>query len=651
MGEKAGEPGTGVSGDGGDFYRAVLDGAPWGAIVASTEIDGRCRYLNPEFTRITGYDLADVPTVADWIRLAYPDPDYRARVVANWEGDTDPTRMRRDVVYRVRCKDGTTRSIQFRAASLTGSLMVVMLLDVTDREQTARELRASEERYRQLVETSPFGIVVHVAGVVKFANPAAARIIGADSAEALLGRNAIEFVVPEQRASVAERIRRVLEDKLPAVTVEEQYLRLDGRRIDVEVFGSPVQYQGSVASQVVFNDITERKRMERERRELERRVQQTQRIESLSLLAGGVAHDMNNLLVGMLGHAELARRRGRDPERIPGHLDAIVDAAQRAAELAGQLLAFAGRRHLEFGLVDLDALVEQSRALLEAQIGRRAALELRAHGSLLPLQGDETQLRQVLVNLVGNAADAVEAAGRAGHITVSTGAVSAEDARLPGLWGDQPPEGRCVFLLVEDDGIGMDAATRQRIFDPFFTTRTDGRGLGLAAAAGIVRAHHGAIHVDSQRGEGTRFRVLFPAADHSGRSSVECHDGAAEAWRGSGTVLLVDDEEMVRDVGAEMIRSLGMEVVVARDGAEGVGRVAESPTRFVAAVVDLTMPDWSGVRTMRELRALRSDLPIVLSSGFDEDDTVSRLEDPPSAYLQKPYTVPRLVRALRRALG
>ncbi len=631
------------------FYRSVLERAPFGAIVSSTRLDGPNVYLNPEFTRITGYELDDIPKVQDWIECAYPDPAYRQEVLGNWSADTSPDQMNRDVVYRVRCRDGATKHVQFRAAMVKTDRMVVMLLDVTGRERTEQALRESEERYRVLVESSPQGIVLHSAGKAEFANAAAAQIMNVDDPHELLGKPVIEFVHPDWRETVMQRMRAVLENGTPALPDEERWVRPDGSFVDLEVAGGPVQFRGRRVSQVVFTDITVRKQMEQERRALQQRVQRAQLTESLALLAGGVAHDLNNLLVGVLGRAELVRLAADDPAARAEHVDAIVEASKRAADLAGQLLSYAGRRPLAFEQVDLDALISDTKRLLEATAGKRASLHLELAGDLPSLTADTTQLRQILLNLVTNAAEALAATG--GHISIATRRLGADDSIVLETCAPSAPVSRDYVLLeVADDGPGLDAATRERVFDPFFTTKAAGRGLGLAAVLGIVRGHQGVITVAGAPGEGTRFRVLFPA---SGSQKAPRPPRAAEkSWRGHGTALIVDDEPVVLEVGAAMLEELGFEVEMARDGSEALAIVERAPSRLACVILDLTMPGLDGEETLRGIHALRADLPVILSSGFDEADTAPTARGwETSGFLKKPYTFASLTKVLRDIIG
>jgi PAS domain S-box-containing protein len=633
-----------------DLHRVVLDNAPWGVIVASTELSGRCHYLNPEFTRITGYALSDVPTVKDWIERAYPDADYRDHVVRSWPDDTSPDGMHRDVVYRVTCRDGTSKHLQFRAALLEPGQMIVMVLDVSSREEAEQERQDTEDRYRLLVETSPFGIVLHSGDRIDFANAAALRIIGAERPEQVVGRPVLDFVHPDSVEAAVQRMAEARETGIAAVPDEERFVRLDGSIIDVAVSGAVVPHRRQLALQVVLADITEQKRLEREQRSLEQRMMQAQRTESLALLAGGVAHDLNNLLVGIQGHADLARRAAERRAELEGHLQAVLDSARGAADLAGQLLAYAGRRQLSVETVSLNTVLADTEGLLLATVRKQVELRFELLDDLPMIAGDVIQLRQILLNLVSNAAEAI--AGSGGHITLCTRCVEPADAALRDAFAPRSPQDvPHVVLEVSDDGPGMDASTRDRVFDPFFTTKASGRGLGLAAAVGIVRAHGAAITVQSEPGAGTTFRVYLPAAP-GGATVRPPEEDLALQWRGEGMVLVVDDEASVRRVVATMLRRAGFEVIEADNGRQALERLVRAPQQIVGVVLDMNMPGMSGEQTFRELRSIRSDLPIVLSSGLAKPDVGATPGDVGRVtYLPKPYGYDGLVGALRHVLG
>ncbi|GEM_PF-1484512 len=381
------------------------------------------------------------------------------------------------------------------------------------------------------------------------------------------------------------------------------------------------------------------------RRRLETQLQHVQKLESLGVLAGGIAHDFNNLLVGILGNADLALLSLPEEHEARRPLEGILRAGRRAADLCRQMLAYAGRGPMERRLVDLGRLVQEMVELLRTSAGRNVSLEM-TFGEGLPLvEGDPTQLRQVILNLVTNAAEALEA--RPGTVRISLEAVAAADLP-PGLHfghGEPPGGGTYVRLQVTDDGKGMDDEVRQKIFDPFFSTKRPGRGIGMAAVAGILRIHGAAIDVASAPGEGTTVTVWFPASSGTAPDlppAPEVEDGT---WRGHGTALVVDDEEPVRDVGARMLAELGYDVVTANDGVEALETLETLGDRVRLVLLDLTMPRMDGRHCLARIRERWPDLPVILTSGWDEGGF--RDTGGPTAFLHKPWRRGELLAALR----
>jgi ligand-binding sensor domain-containing protein/signal transduction histidine kinase/CheY-like chemotaxis protein len=394
------------------------------------------------------------------------------------------------------------------------------------------------------------------------------------------------------------------------------------------------------------HEMTERVRAEEERRALDRRMQDAQRLESLGLLAGGIAHDFNNLLVGILGQAGLVRQDLQPDSPVRPQVEQIERAATRAAELTSQLLAYSGRGRFVLERVNLASLVTEMAKLLETAIAKHVAIRFDFAPDLPAIEADAAQIRQVVMNLLTNASDAL--ADREGEIVVRVDTVDAgADAPPPsGL-----PRGRYVRLLVRDTGVGMDASTVSRIFDPFFTTKFTGRGLGLAAVQGIVRGHRGAISVASTPGAGTTFEVLFPALEEPAPKAVERRiQPPAAAAR--GTVLLVDDDATVRAVGRSALERAGFTVIVASDGREALDAFRARTSAIDCVLLDLTMPRQSGAETLRQIRGLDADVPVVLSSGYTEQDVTSRLAGiATQGFIQKPWTPDMLVRAIEDAVA
>lgn len=389
---------------------------------------------------------------------------------------------------------------------------------------------------------------------------------------------------------------------------------------------------------------------------LEARMLHAQKLESLGVLAGGIAHDFNNLLVGILGNVGLAVRELPPGSPAGPLLRDVQRAAGRAAELTAQMLAYAGKGHITLQPVNLNAMVAEIAGLLAAVISKKARLVTDFTANLPDVAGDATQIRQVLMNLITNASDAL--GDRAGTITVTTRTVQADRALLASTYVDEGlPEGRYVCLSVTDDGMGMDAATRARIFDPFFTTKFTGRGLGLAAVLGILRGHRGAIRVESEPGGGTRFTVLLPCAGEVRASPPSAGDsGVRRLLAGGGLVMIADDEPAVRAVAKRVLERAGYRVCTAGDGRAAVEMFAAHAAEIAVVVLDMAMPQLRGDEVIEELRRLRADVRVVLSSGFVDLERSGELQGRPGLrervrFLPKPWTPEGLLAAVGGEAG
>ena len=464
--------------------------------------------------------------------------------------------------------------------------------------------------------------------------------------ERVLGRRMAEVLPADVARRGEEEIERVLSTHVLRSMEERVTFPGDERHFEARIVPSgPDEVIG------VARDVTDRRRAEARERELERGVQQAQKLESLGVLAGGVAHDFNNLLVAILGNAELALDELPAGARARESLQQIQLAAKRAADLTRQMLAYSGRGRFVVERVDLNQVVGETTRLLVSSISRQIALEASLAPELPAVEGDPTQLGQVVMNLVLNAAEAIGDA--AGHIHVATElrAVTREQLAAtlaqPGL-----TEGHYVALRVSDDGPGMDAAVRGRIFEPLFSTKFAGRGLGLAATLGIVRAHRGAMRVESRPGAGSSFEVWLPAADGVAATADRTEGAAAGSKPRAGLVLLADDEEMVRNLAQRILESAGYSVIVARDGREALARFAEQPKEIVCVLLDATMPGLGGVEAGREMLRLHPGARVLITSGWGEDDVARRF--PPeglAGFVQKPYARGQLLAAVARAMA
>ena len=392
----------------------------------------------------------------------------------------------------------------------------------------------------------------------------------------------------------------------------------------------------------------ERLRQEHERRTMAENLLHTQKLESLGVLAGGIAHDFNNLLASILGSADLALLELDPDHPATEPLETVVRTAQSAGGLCRQLLAYAGKGRFRVSHVDLARMVGDMEGILRTSAPRRVELEYELPPNLPAVRGDESQLGQIVLNLVTNAAEAIGEEG--GHIWVRLGTRTCDAAEFTrcSLVSAAIEPGTFITLEVTDDGCGMDEATLDKIFDPFYTTKFTGRGLGLAALRGIVESHGGAICVRSQPGEGTTFHVLLPAAQQPADGP---RSTGPDAWRGSGAALVVDDDPLVRRVATRLLDRLGFTPMSAADGVEALELARRHTGTLRVALVDLMMPHMDGIETFHGLRAIHPTIPVVLMSGYNQQTLVeTHVHEGIASFLQKPFRAGELRESVREAI-
>ncbi|OGB91233.1 MAG: hypothetical protein A2Z31_07305 [candidate division NC10 bacterium RBG_16_65_8] len=519
---------------------------------------------------------------------------------------------------------------------------------------TRQGLEAERQRYQDLFEFAPDGYLVTDAdGTIQEANEVAARLLGVRQ-DFLVGKPFVVFVAGEAHRTFSAYLALArLHDGRPERVAEWQTTvqPRSGPPFPVTLTTGRIRDPKGhlVGLRWLLRDGTERVRTEVARRQWEAQLQHTQRLESLGVLAGGIAHDFNNLLTGVLGSAELALLRLPPDAPARPEVEQIVTAAHRAADLTGQMLAYSGRGTFRVQPILLPALIREMEPLLRASLPKTCALDFHLGESLPAIEADATQLRQVVMNLVLNAGEAIGDA--AGVITVRVGVRECDRAYLAGgVLDKEILEGPYVAFEVTDTGCGMSEETQARIFEPFFTTKFTGRGLGLAAVLGIMRGHHGTIRVTSAPGRGTRIEALFPPTK---RPAIipQVPAPVPPAWRGEGTILVVDDEAHIRAGVAQVLEHTGFTVLTAPDGQEAVAVFREHAETVRAVLLDLTMPHLDGAATARELRRIRPDVRIVLTSGYTVEEATRQFTDRDLiGFLQKPYALKDLLTAMRGAL-
>jgi two-component system cell cycle sensor histidine kinase/response regulator CckA len=436
---------------------------------------------------------------------------------------------------------------------------------------------------------------------------------------------------------------------------EDYFYHKDGHAVPVTCSTAPIYGDGKIAgAALVVRDISEQKRIEETQREGEEALRQAQKLESIGVLAGGIAHDFNNLLTGIMGNAGMARRAvlaGRT-EQAAHMLQDVLKASERAADLTRQLLAYAGKGQFVIQAVDLCRLVTEVSTLIRASISKKITLVLDIPDECPPIEGDRTQLQQLVMNLVINGGEAI--GDEPGTLTVRLRTEYFSERRERSRTEGFPIfPGEYVRIDVVDSGAGMDAETRDRIFEPFFTTKFLGRGLGLSAALGIVRGHRGAIGVRSEPGNGTTFTVLLPVIRESRPAPRHSQEVSLDQdYQGAGTILVVDDEPAVRSLAESILEDAGYTVELAVDGVQAVDRLRALGGAVSLVLLDLTMPRLGGADTAREVRRVLPNIPIVAMSGYGDREIVeqfsgSQIDD----YLPKPFSPEQLTAKVRDILA
>ena len=513
--------------------------------------------------------------------------------------------------------------------------MLSLVQDVTERVRAEEVIREGERLYHVLIGATNTGYVqTDAEGRVIECNDDYLRLTGRASMDEVVGRPVTEWTAPHDIERNAREIANCVSSGFTR-NLELDYLTSDGRIIPLEI-NARVRTTASGLRVLAFcRDISARRAAEAQRRSFERKLQEKQKLESLGVLAGGIAHDFNNLLTAILGNASLASMDAGEGSPLQPLLGQIEKAGTRAAELCRQMLAYSGRGRFVVQPIDLNSIV-QGTNLLQGSFSKKAVMHFQLAPELPSVLADPAQMRQVVLNLVTNASEAI--GDRGGSIVVSTGVRHADAAYLATTQlAPELPEGDYVFLDVRDTGAGMSHEVQARIFDPFFSTKFAGRGLGLAAVLGIVRGHDGAIKVESELGKGTLIRVLLPRAEGVSNLAEEARH-SADGWRGSGTILLVDDEETVRATVSRMLELFGFSVLIAEDGDVAVEMFRAQGRDIVLVLLDLTMPRLNGEEALQQIRAMDPSARVLLMSGFDEDEVLSRLNgDRAVPFLQKPF--------------
>ena len=532
--------------------------------------------------------------------------------------------------------------LQTTAAKDENGVLVcrIVLNDISERKEAEKRLRDSEARFRKLFEChSAVKLVLEAeTGNILDANDAAARFYGWSIEE-------LKHMHPQQ--IIAQLTGEVQADTGKTMAAEPavgefRHRRADGSIRDVEVFSNAIEIAGKSLLYSIVHDITDRKLAEKNILEMERKLLQTEKLESLGILAGGIAHDFNNILSIILGHCNLMDEDIDARLDVKTHVNLIEKAANRAADLCWQMLTYSGNTAMIQTLVNLRSIVAETVKLLQPSIKESVAIELDLFKDTQEIIGDSAQIQQVLMNLVINAAEAI--GDRNGVITIALKERTIEKERVTDFLGNMIPFGSYACLTVSDTGSGMDGTTQKRLFEPFYTTKFNGRGLGMSPVLGIIKSHGGALQLSTQPGVGTTFSVYFPIFSVSSRvesvSTIKVSPavGLLRSLKGSGTILLVDNQDSQRTIGSALLKAMGFSTMIAMNSNEALEIYGEHGDGIDLILLGLTAPETAGIDAYRLLRKISPTLPIVIGSCYSgENLTQDFTQDPFSAAVRKPY--------------
>ncbi|MEI6207463.1 MAG: PAS domain S-box protein [Desulfuromonadales bacterium] len=626
--------------------RSYVDLSPNAVFVADE--NGRYIDVNPAASTITGFSAAELLT------MNIPDllpPESQEWGKSNFRQLLESGYSSGEAAFKR--KNGETGYWSLAAVRLSNSRFMGIVTDITERKQIEDELSRKNEQLQFVLDGSQLGFWdwnLVTGEVVR--NERWAEILGYTLAEIDFSTNQwTDLIHIDDRDYAWKSISDHLEGRTPLHKIEYRMYAKNGeykwildqaRIVKRDAEGKPVRMSGT------HTDITESKIAADEKHAFEQQMQHTQKLESLGVLSGGIAHDFNNILAIIMGYCSLTKM---DYETAENNISEIEKAAERAAGLCRQMLAYAGKAQLTKTRVNLSMLVDEMATMLKSTIPQNAAIKPVLSAHIPFISGDASQLRQVIMNLIINASEAIgKEQGEVQVSLVRTTVIAGQSDR--DYHGKTIPSGEYVCLEVTDNGCGMDEETKWRIFEPFYTTKFTGRGLGMSAVLGIINSHDGALQLFSRLGHGTTFKVYLPVLKNDSAGDEEQTSSVAPApWQGSGTVLLVEDEEQIRFLAKSMLMMFGFSVLEAVNGKEALELFRKNAADVTLVVTDMGMPVMDGYELFHELKILRPELPIIVSSGFGDCEVTSRIgSDNIAGLINKPYTPNQLRDVLRNAV-
>jgi len=635
----------------GGMFEKLFDKMPVGMVI--TDKSGRALAANREIQKMLGYserEFREKENSAFYIREGDREKLYQA---LGRKGEVI------DLEIPIKHKTGNVVWLDINISEMTfgkeNPCYLLVAIDITERMRAEMELRENLENTRLILEAIP-GMVFRLDRDGIFLDYKADNSDLFREPEEFLGKRFTEVLPPQVSGVMEKHFKSALENR--EVQEFEYELDVGGKKRfwQARLAGNPKKRYviGSV------HDVTDIKDAFEKKLTVDRRIQEAQKLESMGIMAGGIAHDFNNILMAVIGNAEMAMEMVDSTSAARANIEEILAASSRAVDLTGQMLAYSGRGKFNVTSARLSSLVKDMKNLISSAVSKHIKVGYNLKDELPVILCDPTQIKQVLINIVINASEAIEEDH--GTITISTGTTRPEEERggilrpsAEGATEDPGPRGECVYLEVADTGSGMSDEVKTRIFEPFFTTKFTGRGLGMAAVEGIVRGHRGLIKIDSAEGEGTVVRVIFPAG--GGKRADLPNEMKKRPEQGKtidieGKILVVDDEEAVKNLACRLLEYSGFETIPASDGRAALTQFRRRRDEISCVLLDLTMPHMDGEKTFREIRGLSSEIPVIITSGYNEKDAMDRFKSlAPSGFLKKPYKRKNLLNKLREVMG
>lgn len=613
--------------------------------------DGYVIMANPAIAKIFGFktnsEMIGQNLINEGITPAFMSSEYLDRF-----RDTGEIR---NVESRLIRKDGSEIQIRENVSAISDNAGNIIyyegtIEDISQWKKTEDDLRESEEHFRRIFENSRAGyFLTDAVGKYIYVNEAWLKLHKYNDINEIKGKHYSETMLEVDIEAAKIQEAKLREGKY--IPTGEARRKCQDGSVGYHTYTiNPVKRARKIIGFEGFIiDTTAQRNAEKKRKSLELKIQQFQKMDSLSVLAGGIAHDFNNILQGILGNASLALMDLTSESPVRDSLQQIEESAQRAADLTRQMLAYSGRGRFIINAINLSVLIKDISQLFQASIHKKSTLVFNLQDDLPIIEGDVSQIRQVIMNLITNASEALFESE--GTIKISTGSMRCNRAYLRETYLDEDlAEGDYAYVQVTDTGCGMDEDTIEKIFDPFFSTKFIGRGLGLAAVLGIIRGHKGAIKVSSQTGKGTTMKVLFPCTVIDQRPKEVLKD-SIKNWQSSGLVLVVDDEAAALKPTKRSLEMVGFTVLTAVDGKDAVKIFRKYNKDIKLVILDLTMPHINGEEANDEIKMINSEVPVILTSGYSEKIATERFAGKGLAgFIQKPYRTVSLLQKIKNIL-